>query len=35
MPGCIKRRTEVQAGLGKKQDPLSKITRAKMAGAMA
>jgi hypothetical protein len=24
----------VQAGLGKKQDPISKITRAKMAGGM-
>jgi hypothetical protein len=25
----------VQADLGKKQDPISKITRAKMAGGMA
>jgi hypothetical protein len=25
--GCINRKTEVQAGLGKKQEPMSKINR--------
>jgi hypothetical protein len=31
----INRRIKVQAGLGKKRDPSSKITRAKRAGSMA
>jgi hypothetical protein len=32
MAGNINRRTTIQSGLGKKQDPLSKITRAKKLG---
>jgi hypothetical protein len=32
--GSINRRTVVQAGLGKKRDPISKITRAKRAGGV-
>jgi hypothetical protein len=31
--GSINRKISVQAGLGKKQDPMSKITKAKMAGS--
>jgi hypothetical protein len=33
--GSINRRIIVQAGLGKKQDSISKITRAKRAGCVA
>jgi hypothetical protein len=33
--GSINRRLMVQAGLGKEQDPICKITRAKRAGGMA
>jgi hypothetical protein len=32
--GSLKRRIVAQAGLGKKQDPVSKITIAKMAGSV-
>jgi hypothetical protein len=33
--GSTNRRTEVQAGLGIKQDPISKITEAKRAKGIA
>jgi hypothetical protein len=32
--GNVNRRVTVQAGPGKKQEPVSKITRAKRAGGM-
>jgi hypothetical protein len=32
MQGSINRKIVVQAGLGKKRDPISKITRAERAG---
>jgi hypothetical protein len=35
MAESINRRIMVQAGLGKKQDPISKITGVKMAGGLA
>jgi hypothetical protein len=35
MDGNENRRISVQAGLGKNEDPVSKITRAKKAGCMA
>jgi hypothetical protein len=33
--GSLNRRTAVHTGLGKKQEPISKISRAKKAGGMA
>jgi hypothetical protein len=35
MQGSTYRRIAVQAGLGIKQDPISKITKAKRAGRVA